>query len=498
VLLADLQDRVEYTAGRKGSGENFIAIPSREISRDHVRIRREAMGIVVTPLAFGGGHHPHSYGVYVEGHQGPLKPNESIFVSEGGRVGLGIIQQDENGRFSSTKDGVLITVGAEGKRLYSSSDLVDMAPPPKAKVDIAEDKGVPTRDADEPTLVVPLSPTDVYAAARGPRADDPVRPRGTDQAPAPTAGLQVPVPSAPGTTRVGAPAGLLFGGRWNKGFAVIIPRDGTVVKGPNGMKAWYNLTNNQYEYSMPGAATDAFQVGKKWVTSSPTFNGNGVLEDRFVFVELQGVRPPTRPGDSDTYVEDLQYQIRYQLAAAEIPHHLQELSSQGVVPSSTDRENLYAFFTPSFDQSLMSYDSGDLMRTQGGVAGGESKVFALVDPRTGKILNFANRASQSGGNQGERWEVVKNAQDGLYYWVEQKSRSWEPLQGLPPGAVVVPLTLDRMTGSLVTDPQALTQVGLSPQAWQKMTNLNGFVVGLGGSAAPQAVRYVGQSLRSSP
>ena len=246
--------------------------------------------------------------------------------------------------------------------------------------------------------------------------------------------------------------------------------------------------------STHGSATQTLRVGEKFVTRKPTIDGKGVIEEGFVFVELQGVRPAAGPNDYKTTVDDLDWQVRYQLAAAEIPHHLQELQGQSVGTNAVDGENLQAFFTPSFDKALSSFDSGDPARTQGGLAGGKSEVFAMVDPATGKIIDFATRDFQWQGVRGERWEVIKD-QDQQYYWMEKKSGNWTPLK-VPAGAVVVPITVDRMTGKLVTDPQALTQVGLSAQAWQRMTNLNGFVATLGGSGMPMVIRYANQGIPS--
>jgi hypothetical protein len=61
---------------------------------------------------------------------------------------------------------------------------------------------------------------------------------------------------------------------------------------------------------------------------------------------------------------------------------------------------------------------------------------------------------------------------------------------VPPGAVVVPITVERMTGRVEVKAGSLTGSGLSEGARQAMKNIDGFIGTMGSAAMPALMDYV--------
>jgi serine/threonine protein phosphatase PrpC len=298
----------------------------------------------------------------------------------------------------------------------------------------------------------------------------------------------VPVLMSPpaNVTREGQTVGLLVGGSWAEGQGRLVPKDGTAKRVGEGWEIRFNPQAESYEYrrTQGGNITPwrEIAIGQRM--------GDG--GQNFSLTELQGVLQGEN-NSNQNIVSDLQTQVDYQLATDGVKNHLQALANEGISISAVDAQNLSLFFHPDFKRAMNSYDSGQHIRTQGGLAGGSSTVYALVDPITGRIHRFASRNPKTDeARSNPRWELKKDTRTQRLVWIDQKGQQPPDLvnpQEVPPGAVVVPLTIERMTGRVLVDSKTWPGLGLSATAQRTMKNIDGFFSQLGGAAIPALMNY---------
>jgi ppGpp synthetase/RelA/SpoT-type nucleotidyltranferase len=295
----------------------------------------------------------------------------------------------------------------------------------------------------------------------------------------------VPVMMAPPKiiAREGNPAGIFVGGNWMEGQSRLVPRDGKVVRAQEGLELRYNPQKSRYEYRKTKEASPEWRELK---------NGQKLQfeKDDFSFAELKGV---AKTSGLDATM-DLVYQATYQLATEGVKNHLLDLRKQGRSISDVDARNLSQFFSQNFNEAMLSYDSGQAIRERGGIAGGYSVTYALVDPQTGEIHRFATRnPKKEEQRKSPLWSIEKDVRNGKLVWIDSsKHFSPEPvkMEGIPPGAVAVPITLERMTGRMTVNKESLKNLRLSPNARDKIENIDGLVAQLGTAAMASLIRYV--------
>ena len=193
-MVVDLAESGPLTFGRGKSGPGRYHLPSREISRDHVKIglgeRNGVNGVYVTSLVPANHFNGESYGVWVEGTQGwesrPIASGETVFVPGGKQIGLGIIHPKAGE--SAGKDAIVMTPDSTGK-IYTESQFIDQAAPAPLPMDIAAERRAPSKAdiamEDMPTTVMPISVNQAYAGAARPSGIDPVvKPQNSQTVPA--------------------------------------------------------------------------------------------------------------------------------------------------------------------------------------------------------------------------------------------------------------------------------------------------------------------------
>jgi hypothetical protein len=169
----------------------------------------------------------------------------------------------------------------------------------------------------------------------------------------------------------------MVGGNSAMGIGRLIPKDGKARGLGEGWEVRFNPGTESYEYRRnEGGATPwrEVNVGQRV----------GAEGRNYILTELNGV-PQKENISSEEAFPDLEAQIHYQMATEGVRQHLQGLANQGSPVSEIDAQNLSLFFHPDFGKAMVSYDSGQPIRTQGGLMGGSSVVYALVDPATGRI-----------------------------------------------------------------------------------------------------------------
>ena len=285
---------------------------------------------------------------------------------------------------------------------------------------------------------------------------------------------QPPTPQNKGGKRTG----LIFGGMEVIGNGELIPQDGSIVKLDSAMKIRFNVSSSQYEMSRDGKEWTPIKVGQKLK----------VKDKEFVLVELEeNTEAPIADSNLAHELRRLGKQIRTQLASYGVEHHMRQLRQERRNVSGMDEYNFSKFFEDSFEKALSSYDSGDTGRTQGGLFGGVSHIYAMVDPISGKIYKFCDDAPKGEpGRTGLRFVVVKTKTG--YEWRERKNRVDPKPINIPQGAVVVPLILERMTGRIRVD-KHFQSLPLSQQALIRIENMDGLVVNEGGVGVFAVTRF---------
>ncbi len=289
-----------------------------------------------------------------------------------------------------------------------------------------------------------------------------------------------PVPQ----TREGSPAGILIGGSLASGNGQLIPLNGKVVGFGEGLELRYSPEAKRYE--MRDSATPEWK---------PVEVGQKIISKHRVFIlgEVQG----SIKGEGQAPLEDLYHQVKYQHATKGAEHHLRDLQKQGRSVSGVDAENLSSFYSRNLEAAVISHDGGNPDRRMGGLYGGTNQVFALVDPATGRIQRFATRTPKpEEGRDTPLWVVEKDSQSGKLQWVNTQDRSQtEPVNDVPAGAVVVPISIERMSGRVSVDKAGLKEKGLSAPALEKMENLNGYIGQVATAGIGAMARYMGGEAR---
>lgn len=273
--------------------------------------------------------------------------------------------------------------------------------------------------------------------------------------------------------------GAVFGGHENYGYGIFIPHDGKEIKLANSSTlVRYNANQQRYEYKLEG---QNWQEWKKGEVISHASVGPLILVESNVI--------PQKTDRSEHGMRNIFEHTRYRLSQEGVQQHFEKIKEGGGQVSAVDLQNASLFFTKNLEDAKQSYDSGNLIRTQGGLFGGTSIIFAAVDPTTGKIYRFFNRDLGASSHKNERWYVTADSQTGKLYWIERAGKRREPvdMSGIPPNIAVVSIELERMTGRIkFAEGQEFT--GLAPHAAQKMKNLEGLVIEAGSALATSALR----------
>ncbi|GEM_PF-5288142 len=267
--------------------------------------------------------------------------------------------------------------------------------------------------------------------------------------------------------------GFIFGGQENNGVALPLASSGTPTRVGNSMVR-YNPDIGQCEVSEQSGEWRPLALGEQF-ESAP--------EGRFILVELNLaqirdlrdrvlVKGSASAADFDREVETI---LHEQLSTHGIGRHLASLGRLGVAVDGVDERNASRFFGGNLNEALVSYDAGHVSRTQGGITGGISRLYAFVDPQTGEIYRFCSRQGSPSSQRSERWVVRRNP-SGDYEWFERRGRV-APLDrtGIPSNGVVVSFVYQRMTGRISVGD--LSQAGLSEAGAQRISHLQGLVVG---------------------
>lgn len=269
--------------------------------------------------------------------------------------------------------------------------------------------------------------------------------------------------------------GIIFGGIRNIGYGREIPHECSVVSVNKNLDARFNVNEDRYEVK---------ESGKPW---RPLIPGQTIIvgDSSYSIGEFGGK-------NSLTSGTKLLEQIRDQLATEGKRQRLIELADRGVKITEVDGKNIDVFRDESFDRAIIAYDSGHPGHTQGGLLGGTSTAYALVDPVTGRIHGFCTDAPAVKSRlAAPRFNVVRQA-GGRYTWVERSGLAQpKPVDmGVAPqGSVIVSFTFERMTGRLFVDPE-LRQRGLRPEAIQHIARLEGLVVRMGTAAGAAWMHYL--------
>ncbi|MBI2980777.1 MAG: FHA domain-containing protein, partial [Deltaproteobacteria bacterium] len=308
--------------------------------------------------------------------------------------------------------------------------------------------------------------------------------------------IPVTVPSPPPIERHGGAGAIIYGGTENMGFSQMIPQTGEVVKSGMGIELRYNTSLQRYEYKTEKSDWREMAIGQNVATGEYA---------RYMLLQISGVAtdPAIDAG------QDLQHQLRFQLATEGVRQHLLDLKRRGKGINDVDAQNLSFLFDPSVDRAFKAFSSGSLERTAGGFQGGTSTAYLFVDPITGKILKACEDVPTAGDVKAQggyasslRWSVVENPNDlNRPYWFERNRGFWRPvsLDGVPPGSIVVPITIQRMTGRIVmeTPRSELAHLGLSEEAIRRMSHIDNAIVRPGSAIAHGLRKYVKRTSPSS-
>jgi len=305
------------------------------------------------------------------------------------------------------------------------------------------------------------------------RAEPPVNP----------SAIPVHIQMPPLVSAQGVEVGVICGGIEGLGMGRLIPKDGSVVKVGDNFNVRYNRDFGEFEYQKPGGVWQVLKTGQ---TISNSYGAP------FVFVDMKGYPPEGLLQAGGDGLRKALGQYRYHLATEGVKQHIQKLQNEGQSVGEIDGQNMAELFRVDPDKIALTYDSGNALRTQGGIFGGRTQVYAMVDSQTGRIYRIATRDAQpsSPSARSERWAPRRNPQDGKLYWAEKtygiNLKQPVDVSGLPLTAVPVTLVYERMTGKMVVEETALNASGLSGDARQRMRNLSGLYVDMG-SAALQPV-----------
>lgn len=263
--------------------------------------------------------------------------------------------------------------------------------------------------------------------------------------------------------------GFIFGGGQIEGRALPLSLDGTPRQMGNVMVR-YNSETGQCDIQEHEGRWRPLVLGEQFETSH---------EGRFILIELNlgqihDLRARIFTGGAASF-DELDSMIHEQLSTHGVDQHVESLRRRGVAVDPIDEGNFGRFFDTNLNEALVSYDAGNARRTQGGIVGGISRLYAFVNPQTGEIYHFCSRPGPPNYRQNERWSVRSNISGG-YEWFERRGRV-EPLnrEGVPPNAVIVPFVYQRMTGRILVGD--LSQSGLSETGIQRIHHIQGLVTG---------------------